>query len=400
MPFGAYDRNDFKIAQSEQLDAFGRLRVSQPTVAFCTKFDIADKAFLFSDSTATGGTVTRNATTSSIDLAATTSSGSSAIRQSKEYVHYTPGQSLQIYLTGKFGTAKANCRQRLGHFDASNGVFFELNGTTLNVVQRSSATGSTVDTAVAQSSWNIDPLTGAGESGITLDLTKQQIFFIDYQWLGSGRVRFGVVINGRGHICHEIYNANVLDVPWSQTATLPIRFEIVNTGATSGATTLRFTCASVLNEGINDYSVCFGSARRGTDLTVTTSTFVPVLSVRLKSTHARATLIPAYVSPFTTSLDLTEWVVVMNPTLTGASFASSGTNSSFEQDTTASALSGGDYLHAFFSSDNAFESLYLDKTLHRLGADISGTRDIITLAARTLSGSSSVNASMTFREIY
>lgn len=399
MGFGFDDNNDIKIAQSEQLDAFNRLRTSNPTILYAARFDKGIKSFLFSDSTATGGTVTRNTNTSSIDLAVTAASGSSALRQSKEYVNYTPGQSYMGFFTGKFGTAKANCVQRIGLFDNNNGVFFELDGTTLNVVVRSSTSGSPSDTATSQSSWNIDHLNGSGESGITLDLTKQQIFIIDFQWLGSGRIRFGFAINGKTYICHEVLNSNVLDVPWSQTATLPVRFEISNSAATSGSTTLRFTCASILREGENNNFVSTHVARRSSDLSINT-TLVPVLSVRLKSTFIRANLLPYLINVFTTSLDLIEWVIVLNPSLTGASWTSAGTNAIFEYDQSATALTGGEQILAVYTSDEQSINLDLENSYQRILADISGTSDILTVSARSLSGAASVISNIVCKEIY
>ena len=62
--------------------------------------------------------------------------------------------------------------------------FFEQNGTDLRVVIRDDGSGSVVDSVVSQANWNVDKLDGTGASGITIDTTKDNIYFI-----GSTMVR-------------------------------------------------------------------------------------------------------------------------------------------------------------------------------------------------------------------
>ena len=48
----------------------------------------------------------------------------------------------------------------------------------------------TIDTRISQSQWNLDKMDGTGPSGYNLDLSKMQMFFIDYAWYGAGTVRW------------------------------------------------------------------------------------------------------------------------------------------------------------------------------------------------------------------
>jgi hypothetical protein len=135
----------------------------------------------------------------------------------------------------------------IGYFDSLNGLFFRQTGTALSVVRRTSTSGSVVDNVVEQANWNLDKLDGTGASGFTLDDTKAQILFIDFQYLGMGRVRMGFDINGIIVYCHEFLNANVLDVPYMQSGTLPIGILLTTTG-TSVTKTSYFKCAAVHSE--------------------------------------------------------------------------------------------------------------------------------------------------------
>ena len=177
-------------ANSPNIDAFGRLRTSTPFTLFDSSHRFDDNG-LWSTSTATGGTATFNAAQGLIDLDVTAALGSQALRETTKVFSYQPGKSLLVLNTFVMSPAKTNLRQRVGYYGTNNGYYLELNNTTVSFVERSFVTGAIVDTPVAQASWNVDPLNGSGPSGITLDLTKAQILFMDLEWLGVGTVRMG-----------------------------------------------------------------------------------------------------------------------------------------------------------------------------------------------------------------
>src|SRR6056300_783741 len=176
------------------------------------------------------GTVTDTANKSTVNLNVTTASGDKVIRQSKRVMSYQPGKSLLILNTFVMNAQEENLEQRIGTFDANNGIFFEDTGTGYQIVRRTYVTGSAVDNDVAQSSWNGDKLDGTGASGYTLDPTKASIMFTDYEWLGMGSVRVGFVIDGKFIVAHTFLNANNLTTVYMQTANLPIRYELETTG--------------------------------------------------------------------------------------------------------------------------------------------------------------------------
>lgn len=190
------------------------------------------------------------------------------------------------------------CTNRLGTFDAQNGIFFEFDGQTLFAVRRSSTfqlagkvtvtngsntvtqtnasfpTGfarqlnigdfivlrgqsyrvvdiasdtsmtispsyrgatadyvimsETIDTKYPQSSWNIDKCDGTGPSGFNLDLSKMQMFYIDYSWYGAGFVRWGFrATTGDVIYCHKLPNNNVNTEAYMRSGNLPARYESV-----------------------------------------------------------------------------------------------------------------------------------------------------------------------------
>ena len=271
------------------VDSFGRLRVSNPLTLFDSSHRHQDNG-LWATSVANSGTATFNANQGLMDLAVTTTSGSKVYRETLRVFPYQPGKSLLILSTFVFNEAKTNLRQRSGYFDNNNGFFLELSGTTLSFVRRSYVSGTLVETKIPQSDWNTDKLDGTGLSGITLDMTKAQILWSDMEWLGVGSVRMGFVIDGVLITCHTFNHANIISSTYITTATLPLRYEIENTGTTGSSSTLKQICGSVISEGgyqLSGDSHSIGTAI-ATPITLTTAgTFYPIVSLRLKTSPDR-----------------------------------------------------------------------------------------------------------------
>ena len=84
----------------------------------------------------------------------------------------------------------------------------------------------TVDTRFAQSNWNIDRCDGTGASLYNINLTKIQMFYMDYSWYGAGSIRFGFK-NTRGDVIysHRIVNNNLNTEAYFRSGNLPARYE-------------------------------------------------------------------------------------------------------------------------------------------------------------------------------
>jgi len=108
----------------------------------------------------------------------------------------------------------------------------------------------TVDTRVAQSQWNLDRMDGTGPSGYNIDLSRMQMFYIDYSWYGAGFIRWGLRgANGDVTYVHKMQNNNVNFEAYMRSGNLPGRYEsstlppktALTTGFSSGVTTLPVT---------------------------------------------------------------------------------------------------------------------------------------------------------------
>jgi hypothetical protein len=101
-------------------------------------------------------------------------------------------------------------------------IYPEYKGVTNSLITIS----KTIDTRYAQSTWNIDRCDGTGASLFNLDLTRMQMFYIDFTWYGAGAIRFGFK-NARGEVfyCHRITNSNVNSEAYMRSGNLVARYE-------------------------------------------------------------------------------------------------------------------------------------------------------------------------------
>ena len=375
------------------LDAFGRVRMSNPVTLFDSKNIYADNGY-FSSSTSGTATVSHLADESSVKLEIGTASGDKIYRESKRVFSYQPGKSLLILSTFVFNQAKTNLRQRIGYFGTNNGIFLEQDGTTINLVKRSYVTGSVVDTKVAKASWNGDVLDGTGKSGITLDLTKSQIFWMDIEWLGVGSVRCGFVIDGKFIVCHTFHNANVVSAVYMTTPNLPLRMEIENTGITASGSSMKAICATVISEGGYERKV-EPSVVRMTALTSVGTSFEPLMTIRLASDRLDAIILPNKYSVQPLSNATYEVALIKNVSSLTADSYDTSTFANFDFDISATALSGGTILRSEYLGSTNQSSPQLDVNgsynwALQLGRTIAGTSDTLTVAARVTSGSGDI----------
>jgi hypothetical protein len=389
-------------------DAFGRQRVSNP-------FTLFDSSHRFKDnnlwSTATTGTAsaTFNANQGLVDLTVDNSINSEVVRETTKVFSYQPGKSLLIMNTFVMQTAKTGLRQRVGYYGASNGIYLELANSVLYIVKRSSVSGVLVDTRIAQSSWSNDNLDGTGPSGITLDISKAQIFWMDIEWLGVGSVRTGFVIDGQFILCHIFHHANTITSTYITTASLPLRYEIKNTAATSGSSTLKQICSTVISEGgyeLNGLQQAIGTPITSPKALATAGTFYPIVSLRLKTTSLDGIIILTAVSLMGIGNGVNfNWQLRATGTTTGGSWVSAGSDSAVEYNITGSSYSGGRILASGFINSSNQGSPTIDilkqalfKTqLERNG--LTSTAYELTLVVAAGTANESIFASMDWEEV-
>ena len=429
----AFDNNnEYKV------DAFGKLRVTEPYTLLDLKFPIGPTgntgSFNFLSNTqqicnamSTGATgVYKDAKL----VASVSGVNSYYMSQSRTYSVYQAGKSLlfmgSALLDG--GSNGANVYTRIGYFDnytpissvplVKNGMYFEYNNGSISVNYSNNGT----ITPTLQTSWNIDKMDGSGSSGIYLNFKKAQLFVIDMEWLSVGRVRFGFYIYGKIVYCHQLTNINTLTGPYTTEINLPVCYSIHSTlaGNTGSITQI---CSTVISEG------GYQPTGKPFSIGVTGGTAVPttyekvILSLRGGSTRGNynhQNIIPRMIDildssnnnivlyklrmyrdgnyPITSTIT---WIDVDSPSYSSVSQYSLSTNAdalSFNADGSIiveEGLFSGKTSISFADLTSVFTS-----NLLQISSNISGTSDVLALTCQAFVGSATVYATLSWNEYY
>jgi hypothetical protein len=389
-------------------DAFGRLRVSDPRTINDYKFAYIDGTD-FTTSVEGSGNISYDFNLAESVLSIGETSGV-AIQQTKMYHNYMPGKSQLIFASFCFGAAVEGVTKRVGYFGTRNGLYLRQNGDgTLTFVIRSDTSGTVEETEYNQTDWS-------GEDVGWFDATKTQILFIDFEWLGVGRVRFGFNKDGRNIVAGEIYHANNLDRVYMRTANLPVRYEISGTGPAS----IKQICSTVVSEGGYFEVGRQFSAITPTAKTVTTAGFIPILAIRLKNSfngfenrvYARYATVDLLASSNNVVFE-----VVKLPSAAGlstAAWTSAGSISAMEYDISATTYStssiefidtglvpAGGAGAGIPSPGTAILTNELQLRKNFIAQNFDSTdSEVFAVIAKSFGGNATVVASITWKEVY
>lgn len=387
------------------VDAFGRARFSTPMTLFDSA-NIYEKNNKFSESI-TGGSanVSYTASASTVNCNLSTADGDEIIRESKRVFSYQPGKSLLSMNTFVFNAPKVNLRQRVGYFSTQNGVFLEQDGTDIYFVKRSYVSGVVTETRVSQTNWNGDTLDGDLETsttGIELNLTKSQILWQDFEWLGVGSVRCGFVINGKLIVAHTFHNSNLYDTVYMTSANLPIRYEITNTGITESNSTLKQICSTVISEGGYEARALQNSIGNNLSGQAVGVDWVNLVTIRLDSNTPNAVVVPAGADVLNISNVDFEYGLFFNVTPdTPFNWTNATTRVEYSLDARTFSSLGTRVAGGFLGGktapiqlgDGGFDWDY------QLGRSLAGVSDTVTLAIRSSSSSKAASGLMRWVEL-
>lgn len=400
-------------ADGANLDAFSRLRVSQPQGIFDQQFTYNAGPLQFEPITSgSGAAIAHDATnrcvTHTFD---NTPANGLAVMQSFEWVRYQPGRSQAAFVTFNFIEAKANVVKFAGLGDGNNGIEFRLNGSTLQWAVLSDSSAG--DEIVAQSSWNLDRLNGAGgtanPSGLSLNVAAMQIAVIDFQALYVGRVRVGFDIGGSIVYAHEFNHANLTAFPYIQTATLPIRCGM--SCSNTASTTMRFICSAVISEGGQEENGGVPNAIEGT-ATAGNGSDVHILSIRPRTTFNgianRIKIVPDSVEVLVTGNNPVLWKLVVGQAISGTTtFSNVNATLSCMEFNTAGTASGSPALviqQGYVASSAQARGVANPRTISKIpitldaagAVRINGT---LSLLVQGIGSTSACRASINWREL-
>lgn len=399
---------------SGNLDAFSRLRVSSSEgFRMDSTFTYDKQPLLFDEIKAGAGSAVFDSNLRAVYLA---TGGLADADEAALRLHfatpYTPGNSQLIVMTGCLNPDASaqwtNSKAEIGYGNDNNAVGFRFSmiagAPQASVFLRSSISGAPVDLEnVKQTDWNVDTLQ-------VLDWSKSQIFIIDFQSLAVGRIRFYIDRSGVATLVHEMHNDNLRAGPYWQNASLPPYWKIENTGIALATHRMLAICCTVKSEGganLGDIPGFPFSATNGATPKTASTSLIPVLSIQLKTTFGgvsnRGLVIPTDLQMIGTNP--AHYQLLVNPTLTGAAFASVNADSLCNLDTSATVIAGGRLIQAGYIGGGSggvrgLSSIGLTGRIP-LSVNALGTvGDILTVAAiRVGSSDSAVNAAINWKEV-
>lgn len=430
----------FDNSVENALDAFGRLRVANPTTLIDIRYpslSIADGASSdFLKNNIQISTYSSNGTAGSVSpifqnskLIVTVQNDAYYMTQSRNYCTYQPGKSLLYLATGIINPSNSNFTSRFGYFDSvlgspttnpptiKNGLYFEFSSGTIKVVKKNNTT-----TAISQSDWNIDKMDGSGPSGLNLDFTKTQLFVIDMEWLGIGRIRFGFYAYGRIQYCHQFTHINELIEPYTNSINLPISYQIIGNNVAGGSGTMTQICSTIISEGgYTPVGRPFHISNGTTFVSVPSTTEVAILAIRGGgSNYYHQNIIPTGLSTIAASTNdliqyrlrlyldgnigttsIATWTSV-NSTYSVCQYAVGGDITTL--DTTGSIIVDEGYF--FGRGSNTFENLgnIFSSLITQVTANIENVSDILILTCSKIAGSGAssgqVYGSLNWQEVY
>ena len=409
--FAGYNIMDtaVSIKDSANLDAFSRLRVSNPVLLHSSQFAYDLEPIIYQQVT-TGGTIAYDTTDRcALMTFSSTPTGGKAYMQTYEYFTYQPGRSQLIMMTFNMIAGVSNVLKFAGYSDGTNGIEFQLDGTTkqFTIYSGTSAGNETV----TQSSWNLDKLDGTGASGVTLDLSKTQILVIDLQALYVGRVRVGFDINGSIVYAHEFLHANLFTSPYLQTANLPVRCGMTCTGTVS--TTMKFICSSVTSEGATGDLDTFGYTFETNASVSAATTGTQLMTLRPKTTfnsitnRMKVSYLDVEVFNTGTTNQHCRWELLVGQAITGGTWADVNSTYSGVEVNTGATLSGSPavVVDAGWASVGANTSMVFNTSVlskYPITLDVAGaqrTLGSLTLKVTSFSGTPTIYAGIKFREV-
>lgn len=340
---------------SPDFAVFGRMTVTEGNLLGMYKFYQKEYLAEFQKTETLGGTAAQDLAQLGFTLTTNTLSGSLASYFSHRHYIYKPGAGMPLMFTYKIGDpGKVNLERYIGWFgnEGAIQVCFCHDSIGLSCVLKDAALG--IDIGIPKAAWSGDRLDGSGGvnnlSGALYDASKNNIWWIDFQFLSAGVIRWGTYINGVKVTCHEEGNYNARSTPWASNTSLSFGFAQVNTGVTASSSEMTVFCAVVTNEGYDEFDknmLSFSS-----DVTLTTTSFVPVLSYRpaqLKSGFTnRARVAPISVSAIAVG-GAVELIAEVNTQLIAPTWNSSIGAVEYDTDATAISQNGlrkaGQFVH-------------------------------------------------------
>ncbi len=387
--------NQISYSDSANLDAFGRLRTAAVQNLVDIKHVYDKNPLQINEVTAGTATSIFNQEYARVRMS-TSANNDLVIRQGKTHPIYQPGKSQLFQASFSNFQLETNIIKRVGAFttitgspynSVFDGYFLESNGVTNEISFQIWRSGTTVYSA-ATTVWDNN-----GFDPVGINWSNTNLMSVDYQWLGVGRMRFGLDLAGILIYFTEHNCANNEPDVYMSSPNQPIRYEIRQVGVGSGY--FDMICSQVCSEGaLNGLYSTVGVINSTTADLNSSGTKYPYIGYRLKPTYKSVTSQYSSLSILNTSNDNYLLTVEYNPTLSVTPSWTDIPNSPFQYSVyngtvTATITSPGHIMSSLIgeSGTSALTTLKIDDNQIRVGSNVNGTLDEMWICITPLSAS-------------
>jgi hypothetical protein len=396
--------NQIAYSDSVNLDAFGRLRVSEITSLLELKY-FSDKLPEQVDEVLGGSaTSTFGGNNAAIEMTVS-NTGDYVIRQSLQRALYQPGKSQICEFSFSDFELDTNVIKRVGYFSSTtaatynsqfDGFFLESNGINNQVSFQIWRTGNLILSSTT-SDWDSSQINPA-----TIDWSKTQLAIMDFQWLGVGRVRFGLSLSGQTYIFKTQNGTNNLEDVYMTSPNQPIRYEIRSSGGTA---TFHQICSQISSEGSSNNIGRKASAVATYTATTqfnTSGTKYPYIGLRPGLNFDEVQIEIDQINIINTSNDRYLVTIEINPTLSSTPTFISGNTLDYEYaigNGTPTVTTSGYILSSFLgdASTATANSFSFDNAEVKPGRKINGTRDQLWICITPFGNNSTFYGSVNFQ---
>ena len=320
------------------------------------------------------------------------------IRQGKSRGIYQPGKGQLFEASFSNFQIETGIIKRIGYFNSTttapydssfDGFFLESNGDNnlisfqiwksgTNILSATTNTWLTSDYDVNNISW-----------------TRTQLMFTDFQWLGVGRVRFGLVIDGLVKTFVTKSGSNDLPYVYMKSPNQPVRYELRQL-VDSVTGTLNMICSQISLEGsVNNLQKSASILAFTPQTKATQNIKYPLIGYRLNSTYngANITLSDIQVMNTTTPSKADYYITIeLNPRLsTSANTFNniSDTPIDYSIATGQTVTSSGHILASFLGSGSSpqVDSFQFKDNMLRPGINVDGSIDEVWICVSSPSNS-------------
>jgi hypothetical protein len=377
--------------------AFGEMLTAHLLPKFQYTFPYAYVSTELFNTSVSGGSVAVDGTDGTLTVSSSAVAGSTAEFETITSLFYRAGMGALGRFTTIFESgneSNSDGTAYVGLLDVDDGFAVGYQNGVFGFLHRR----RTSDTFVHMTSWNVDRLDGSGgsfnKSGMTIDLTKGNVWAIAFQYLGFGDCILSVEDPETGNYMpvHILKYANANTETSLGIPSLPFRVEVDNNTSALDVVVKVGSCAGFVqgqSEGLGEnFAVTEIGATFGT-------TETPLLAIRAKSTYQTKTnRIRSLLRVVSCAINGTKPAIVRiykHATITAGTWSDVDANESgMEVNTTMTGFTGGRKISALSLSGSTGDSRDFHDDQITVYKD-----ETILVTAEAFSGGSGIEATST-----